>query len=79
MKLPNLPRKSVNDLPLSKKVRIGKGTEKNNEDDVVSLRGDLAKALEAMGIAKKTMAQVTHTASRIPRRIFIQEKVGKIK
>lgn len=91
-KLHNLPKKSGNVLPLSKKARVGKGTEEKEEDDVVSLRGHLekakealAKAQEVMGVAKKAMAQVntphpiprkgihapmTHTAGRIPQRIF---------
>lgn len=92
VKFPNLLRKSNNVLLLSKKVRVGKRAEEKNEVDVGSLKGDLektrdalAKAQEAIGVAKKATSQVnslrtisrkrihtpmTHTAGRIPQRTF---------
>lgn len=84
----NPPRKSNNVSSLSRNSRIEKRTKEKKEDDVVSLRGNLekekealAKAQNAMGMAKKAMAQVktpypisrrgihmlvTHTVGRIP-------------
>lgn len=75
-----------------KKAWVGKGDEEKKKDDVVSLKGDLEKAneaftkpQEAMGMAKKVMAQVNtppliskkgihtplnHTVGRIPQRTF---------
>lgn len=100
-KFSNPPRKSANVSSFSRKVRVGKRNEEKKEDDVVSLRGDLekanealAKAQEAMGMAKKAMTQVntlhpiarrgihmsvTHTAGRIPLRIFTRGSASRVK
>lgn len=64
VELPNLPRKLDNVVPLCKgmkftKVRVEKGAEEKKEDDVVSLRGDLEKANEALEKAQKEMGVVT--------------------
>lgn len=63
VKFPNLPRELDNVLTMPKNLWVGKRTEEKEDEDVVSLRGDLIKAKEAlanaqeeMGMAKKAMA-----------------------
>lgn len=96
-----LSRKSNNVASLSKKTLIGKGAEEKKEGDIVPLRGDLEKAKqalakpqEAMGMARKAIAQVktlhpiakrgictsvTHNAGRFLQRSFTHGKASRMK